>query len=468
MPDAASPALLRGLTEAEAQRRRASGQGNTAPPPTGRTYAQIVRENVLTFINIALFSLGVALALLGRVSDAIVSTLIISANVLVSVVQEMRAKRALDKIALLTRPRATVLRDGQMKDVLPEELVIGDVIKVDPGDQIVLDGSVVAGKMQVDESQLTGESNLIPKQAGDPVFSGSFCASGSAQVVVEKIGAQSLANQITAGARAFRRARTPLQETIYVVIRVLLLIVVYLVFLLAVNSLVKGISLADSIENSALVAGLVPNGLFISISIAYALAAVRIARLGALVQQANAIESLSNVDVLCLDKTGTLTANRLQVNALHPLGATQTELEAVLGDMVASADTGNKTSEALAAVFKGQVLQTKAQVPFSSTRKWSAIAFDATERRGVYALGAPEFLRPYLRVNDAEWQTVVERARQLTEQGLRVLAAAHHAPGSRATLPPPRPLRTARDTRSVPSCSSSLSNALCRTRFRNS
>jgi cation-transporting P-type ATPase E len=428
MPDHPDSSMLRGLTETEAERRRAAGEGNTAPPATGRTYTQIFTENVLTFMNLALLALGLALALLGRVSDAVVSTAIISLNVLVSVVQEIRAKRALDKIALLTRLRATVIRDGQSRTVMPEDLVIGDLLQVTPGDQIVLDGVVVGdGRLQADESALTGESDLISKQAGDRVFSGSFCVSGSGYYVAEKVGRQSLANQMTISARAFRRVRTPLQETIDGVIRVFLVIVVYLVILLALNALMEGISLADSVQNSALVAGLVPNGLFISISIAYTLAAVRIARLGALVQQANAIESLSHVDVLCLDKTGTLTANRLQFRAVHPVGATAPELRAVLGDLAASTRAGNKTVEALTAL-PGQARPVVAEVPFSSAYKWSALAFDTPERRGLYALGAPEFLAPYLApLAEADAEAVARQTQQLTAQGLRVLAVAGQA-----------------------------------------
>jgi cation-transporting P-type ATPase E len=427
MPDYGDPSLLCGLTEAEAARRLAAGQGNIAQPPTSRTYRQIMVENVFTFFNVVLFALGVALGLLGRVGDAVVSTTIISLRVAVSVIQEIRAKRVLDKIALLTRPWATVIRDGQPRAVRPEELVIGDLLKVEPGDQIVLDGTLVGdGLIRADESALTGESDLIQKEPGDPVYSGSLCVSGSGYYQVEKVGLQSLANQITRGARTFRRVLTPLQEAIHSVIRAFLVIAVFLVCLLGLNAFLHGVSLADSIANSALVAGLVPNGLFISISIAYTLAAVRIARLGALVQQANAIESLSHVDVLCLDKTGTLTANRLLVNAVHPVGTSEPELRAVLGEMVASARTHNKTTEALAAALPGAARPVTAEVPFSSAHKWSAIAFDTSDRRGVFALGAPEFLRPGLALTENEWQEVAGQVQALADQGLRVLAVAAH------------------------------------------
>src|SRR5512147_545023 len=161
---------LSGLSEAEAAQRRSQGLGNKVPPPTGRTYAQIFRENIFTFINMVIFLLGMALVLVGRPSDALISLGVISANVLVSVVQEIRAKRTLDRIAVLTRPTAQVIRDAVPQNVLPEQLVVGDVLQVGPGDQIVLDGRVIGeGQMQVDESQLTGESNLVPKQSGDEV-----------------------------------------------------------------------------------------------------------------------------------------------------------------------------------------------------------------------------------------------------------------------------------------------------------
>ncbi len=434
---------LSGLTAEEVAQRRAQGWGNKVPPPTGRTYAQIFRENIFTFINVVIFTLGMALVLVGRPGDALVSLGIISANVLVSVVQEIRAKRTLDRIALLTRPTAQVIRDGLPRNVPPEELVVGDVLQVGPGDQIVLDGRVIGdGQMQVDESQLTGESNLIPKQAGAEVYSGSFCVNGSAQFVAEKVGEQSLSNQITAGARAFRRVLTPLQQEIYLVVRLMLALVIYIEFLLVIEALVTRANAGEAIANATLVVGLVPNGLFLSITLAYALGAVRIIQYGALVQQANAIESLSNVNVLCLDKTGTLTANRLQVNAVHPIGLSKDELQSLLGVIVASAKTLNKTSEAIKKAYPAEPLPLMAEVPFSSARKWSAVAFDVKDEpldasalspqpfKGIYAMGAPEMLQPYLGQDgfdhSALWQEIKTQSAQLTDRGLRVLLVAHH------------------------------------------
>jgi cation-transporting ATPase E len=420
---------LQGLTEFEAQARRAKGQGNSVPPATGRTYAQIVRENVFTFINSVLFLLALALVLVGRPLDAILSVGVIATNIAVSVVQETRAKRTLDRIALLTRPKATIIRDGQERPIAPEELVVGDVLKVSAGDQIVLDGAVIHGRMSVDESQLTGESNLIFKQPGDPVYSGSFCMSGSAVYVAEKVGEASLANQITSGARAFRRVLTPLQRQINLVIRIMLLIIIYIEVLLVFNAVVKLVPAAESVTQATMIASLVPNGLFVSIAITYALAAVRIIRFGALVQQSNAVESLSSVNVLCLDKTGTLTANRLQVSQLYAIAVGEQELQSTLGAMVASAAARNKTGEAIAAAYPERPRRALAEVPFSSARKWSAVALE-DDRRGVFALGAPEMLQPYLGADgeapSVVWQQISAQAGAWTSQGLRVLLVAHH------------------------------------------
>ncbi len=438
-------AMLTGLSTEDVEARRARGMGNAVPPPTGRTYGEIFRENIFTFINGAIFSLGLALALLGRPGDAVMSVSIIAMNILVSVIQEIRAKRTLDRIALLTRPTATVLREGRQVALPPEELVIGDLALVDAGDQIVLDGHVVSGRMLVDESLLTGEADLVAKRGGDPVYSGSFCASGRAYYVVDKVGADSLANQITAGARAFRRVLTPLQREVYLVIRIMLLVVIYLSSLLIFNGLIKRLALVDSVQNVTILAGLVPNGLFLSISIAYALGAVRIARSGALVQQSNAIESLSHVDTLCLDKTGTLTTGRVQFQGLHLLVAPDDSIAAALGTAMASAASGNKTSQAIAEALPQAGARVVAEVPFSSARKWSAVALADGERHGVYALGAPEVMRPYLAQatpGGAAWDDIAAHNRRLANEGLRVLLFAHspdpsalHDDGDESRLP---------------------------------
>jgi cation-transporting ATPase E len=435
---------MNGLSTREVLERRARGLGNRDPVRTSRSYFQIICENVFTFVNMVLFGLGTALVLLGRPSDAIVSVLVILINVIVSVFQEIRAKRTLDRIALLTRPKATVLRDGQEQAVDPDEIVLGDILVLRLGDQVVVDGQVVgeasggASRAELDESLLTGESDLIRKQGGDPVYSGSFCVTGSILYEAQKVGIDSLASQLTASARAFRRVLTPLQQQINLAIRVILVLAIYLELLLVIRNVLDKVPLVESVKMSVVIIGLVPNGLFLAISVAYALGAVRMVGKGVLVQQSNAIESLSNVDVLCLDKTGTLTANRIQFNALMPLAIPEQELRQALGDLAANVTSGNRTNAAIARACPGHKRGVAAEVPFSSSRKYSALAFDDPDRRGTYVLGAPEVLQPSITyapptkvpafpergLDFGQQAAVEEQIASWADQGLRVLVFA--------------------------------------------
>jgi cation-transporting P-type ATPase E len=413
---------LRGLSESDVLQRRQNGQGNNVKIETSRSYAQIIRQNVFTFINTVLFAIGIVLVILGLYTDALLSVGIAMLNVIVGMVQEMRAKRTLDKIALLTRPKATVLRDSQEKVVDPTEVVLGDILVLTPGDQIVVDGKVVGdGKMDVDESLLTGESDLISKQAGDPVYSGSFCVTGKASYEAEKVGADSFANKLTSSARAFRQIKTPLQKDVDFVIRVLVLLSVWLGILFGISTVVTKMPLTESARIAAVVTGLIPNGLFFMISIAYAMGAVRMAGRGALIQQSNAVESMSNVNVLCLDKTGTLTTNRIHMNEVVPIGIEDSEFRRILGIFAASATAGNRTSEALAESCPGDKRPVVDEVPFSSARKWSSMSFDNDDLRGVYVLGAPEILHPYLQ----EGSELPAQMGEWADKGLRVLLFAH-------------------------------------------
>jgi cation-transporting ATPase E len=419
-----------GLTDAEAAERRARGLGNSAPAPTTRTYWAIVRENVFTFINNVLFLLGALLVIVGRPFDALVSLLVIGTNIVVGIYQEVRAKQALDRIALLTRPTATIVRDGEVRTVGPEEIVVGDLIEVEAGDQIVVDGVLADGRIEVDESQLTGESDMVPKRVGDEVYSGSYPTSGRGRYVAHTVGEASLAGRITAGAKTFRRTLTPLQRQIQTVIRVTLGVVIYLQLLLVVKNLVDDTPLDEAIIEATVLVGLVPNGLFVSIAIAYALAAVRMSRYGALVQQANAVESLSHVDTLCVDKTGTLTANQLELDQVLPLEGDEAGARARVGLMVASGRALNKTSEAMKEALGVTARTALAEVPFSSKRKWSAVALPAGEAAdaagaGTYAMGAPTFIRPYLDIGDAQWRNIQALVAHHASRGMRVLLAAH-------------------------------------------
>ncbi|HAJ38824.1 MAG TPA: haloacid dehalogenase [Chloroflexi bacterium] len=414
---------ITGLSEDEAQRRRHQGQGNDAQVKTGRSYARIVRDNVFTFFNIVLFALALTLLVLGSPRDALFTGAIALVNAVIATAQEIRAKRKLDAIALLTRPQATVMRSGAERTIDPAKIVLGDLVVAGPGDQILVDGVVVGdGAADVDESLLTGEADAIPKQAGDAVLSGSFVVSGKVMYTAQKVGAESFANQLAAGARQFSHQLTPLQREVNLVVRILLLLVLYFGALITLNYFsAHGGTLLESVQSASVVFGLAPSSLFLMIVVAYALGAIRIADKGALVQQSNAIESLCHVDVLCLDKTGTLTANRIRLERVTPLnGCTESTVRRLLGIYARSVPAANATAEAIAAACDGVAQAPSASVPFSSARKWSALAFDAPAVAGVYVLGAPEMLQPALN-GDVSWE---EEARIWADAGHRILLFA--------------------------------------------
>ena len=410
-----------GLTAAEVSQRRDAGQGNDAAVPTGTTYGEILKRNLLTFINVTLVGIGLVLVALGEVQNAILASGLAVLTAIVGVIQEVQAKRRLDKIALLNRTKTTVVRDGAEQKVDPEQLVLGDVILLKPGSQVPLDGQVlVADGLSMDESLLTGEADHVEKKPGEPLYSGSYCVAGSGRYAVEHVGADSLASSITAGARSRKATLTPLQQQVNAIVKVLIFVAATLLIALMVQAVVFWhASFRDSVTAAAVILGIVPPGLFFMITVTYTLAAVRLAGRDALVQQTNAIESLSNVDVFCMDKTGTLTTNNLKLETIDVLCARSAEeVQRWLGVFAVSVDGGTKTSDALAQAYPQEAITPSAIVPFASVRRWSGMVADAGDTKGTFVLGAPEMLLPKLakapRDQDASWK----------EQGLRVLLFA--------------------------------------------
>ncbi len=384
---------LTGLTAVEVQARIDAGLDNQQPPATSRTYKEILQDNLFTFINGVFFFISIVLLGLGRPGDVLVIIVVVFLNTVLSLVQEVRAKQQLDQIALLTRPHVTVVRDGQELSVTPDAIVQDDILVVRPGDQIIADGRVVGtGQMQVDESLLTGESDLINKEPGDAVYSGSYCVQGFAYYQAEQVGNASTANQFTASAKAFRRELTPLQKDINLLIRVILVLAMFLWILVLLSLLVGLSSFPMAVQTAAVIAGLVPVGLYLTVTLTYAVGAVRIAKQEVLVQQANAMESLSNINVLCLDKTGTLTANALAVERIQAFSGTEAQLRQDLGRFAHSLTVANQTSAAIAQACPAPPCPPRLEVPFASSHKWSALAWE--DWPGVMILGAPDVLFP--------------------------------------------------------------------------
>ena len=260
---------IEGLSTQEVAARRAAGKGAVLPPPTSRSYAQIIREDVFTLINNILFVLCLALLFFGQFSEAFVSAGAVLFNVVISVIQEVHAKRSLDRIALLTRPEATVVRDGQEQSIDPREIVQGDLLVLHAGDQIVVDGPLVSdGRIEVDEALLTGEADPITKQNGDRLYSGSFCITGTAHYRAENVGIDSVAGQFTVKARAFRRMLTPLQRQINVIIQSLLLVALYIEIILILVAIANQTPIVETVRMAVIVVGIVPIGIFLASSVA--------------------------------------------------------------------------------------------------------------------------------------------------------------------------------------------------------
>jgi len=421
---AAKPLLTNlpvGLTHDEVESRRKAGQGNDVQTRTGSSYGEIIRRNLLTFINVTLLGIGVVLISLGQVRDAVLTSSLAVITAIIGIVQEIRAKRRLDNIALLNRVKTTVIREGLELQVGPEDLVVGDIVVLKPGSQVPLDGVVRSSEsLSLDESLLTGEADNVEKKSGDPLYSGSFCVSGQGHLEVEKVGTASLASSITAGARARKSTLTPLQEEVNRIVRILVGVAATLLVLMMIQAVVFWhASFSDSVTAAAVILGIVPPGLFLMITVPYSMAAVRLASQNALVQQTNAIESLSHVDVFCMDKTGTLTTNRLQLEHVLPIGDEKLEdVERWLGLFGASMPGGTKSSEALAARYPASPVRVLQAVPFASSIRWSGMTTDNAGNAGTLVLGAPEVILPKIadpaRDPPDEWRV----------SGLRVLLFA--------------------------------------------
>jgi cation-transporting ATPase E len=429
-----------GLTAREAEDRRRRGERNVAVGRSSRSYARILRTNVFSFYNTILFVIGGALLALGRYNDAFVSVGLGLVNAALSAVQEIRAKRKLDRLQLLARGVVHVVRDGRVVEVVPEDVVRDDVVQVRAGEQIVVDGPLLEGRVEVDESLLTGESDALGKGPGDDLLSGSFCIGGEGYQLARDVGAASYANRLTAEARRESTDVTPLQRRIQFVVRLVMALVALMTVTILLQAALEGFTVVRTVQTTAVLSGLVPYGLFFLVALAYTVGAVKSADRGALVQRVNAVESVSNVDVVCVDKTGTLTTGRLTLVEVRPLGNTDAaEAERSLGSMAHSAGLPNLTTTALAAALPGTTVAVRDEVPFSATLRWSALRAD----EGIWVLGAPDALAPHL-----TGPPLADDVRGWTAEGLRVLvharAADPDAPlrdaDGRPALPPLEPV----------------------------
>jgi cation-transporting P-type ATPase E len=395
MPSARSMADLSvvGLTAADVRVRVEAGQVNRAAERASRTVAQILRANVLTRFNALLGVLLVVMLVVGPLQDALFG-LVIVANSAVGIVQELRAKRTLDRLSVLTMPTATVVRDGAASQVPASEVVLDDVLAVGPGDQLVVDGPLIdTDGLEVDESLLTGEAEPVPKRAGDQVLSGSFVVAGTGYARASRVGEDAYAVALAAEARRFTLVHSEIRAALDHVLQVITWVLVPTAALLVTTQLViQEADLDDAIRGSvAGVVGMVPEGLVLLTSVAFAVGVVRLGARGVLVEELPAIEGLARVDVVGIDKTGTLTEGTMTVAQVVPLDDAP-DVRAALGALAHDDERPNASMRALAAELPApdgwEVVE---RVPFSSERKWSSTTYAG---RGTWVLGAPEVLLP--------------------------------------------------------------------------
>lgn len=305
---------MMGLTQEDVNIRVADGLVNNDKTNSSRTYADIIIKNVLTPFNIILFMIGASLLFCREPLSAVSATGIIIINILIATIQEIRAKRRLDKIALLTRPKVKVIRDEKEMVIDQYDIVKDDVIVLRSGDQALVDGEILVCKsIEMDESLLTGESSTVRKDVGNIIYSGSICITGECYYKVTAFGDESYASQMLNSARKFISKKTPLQMETESITKVLMLISVVLIVASSIINLFLGrtYSMGQTLETFVVCLDIVPVALFLLITMAYMIAAVRMADSGILLQRSNSVESMSHVDTVCMDKTGTITTNKL-------------------------------------------------------------------------------------------------------------------------------------------------------------
>ncbi len=418
-PLAAQTTPLPGLTTAQAEALGAQGQSNRLPRAADGGAWPIIRRNVFTLFNLLNCVLAALLIAVGSYRNLLFMGVVVS-NAVIGLTQELRAKRTHDRLLLLSRAKVRVLRDGATVALPPEALVLGDVICLRRGDQAPADGRVLQGEAELNESLLTGESEPVPKRAGDAVLSGSYVTEGELWAQLTAVGAQSFAGQLQLSARKVRRPASELMAALSRIIRwvsLALLPIGGLLYLRQTLGLHLPVSAAVT-KTVAATLGMIPEGLMLLTSVALAVGVIRLGRRNALVNELYGIENLARVDVLCLDKTGTLTTGHMHVRGVVALGsATRDEVESAMRAFTAAfPGEEGPTYAALRIAYPPQG-EAEETVPFSSERKWSAARLP---QLGTLVLGAPE-------TTAALREEVLEASRAYAAQGLRVLLLSRTA-----------------------------------------
>ncbi|MFI9753850.1 HAD-IC family P-type ATPase [Streptomyces collinus] len=428
-PDSARPATVTsretGLTGAQVAERVERGQVNDVPVRSSRSTVDIVRANVFTRFNAIIGVLWLIMLVVAPIQDSLFGFVIL-ANTGIGIVQEWRAKKTLDSLALIGEVRPTVRRDGTAAQVSTSEIVLDDLIEIGPGDKVVVDGVCVeADGLEIDESLLTGEADPVVKHPGDQVMSGSFVVAGGGAFQATKVGREAYAAQLAEEASRFTLVQSELRSGISTILKYVTWMMVPTAIGLIISQLVvKENAFDDSVARTVGgIVPMVPEGLVLLTSVAFAIGVIRLGRKQCLVQELPAIEGLARVDTVCLDKTGTLTEGGMDVTELRPLqGADETYVRKVLGALGASDPRPNASLKAIIDTYPAvEDWRCTEALPFSSARKYSGAAFSEGDgQAGRWLLGAPDVLL-------AEDDPALAETGRLNEQGLRVLLLARVA-----------------------------------------
>ena len=410
-----------GLSAEQVKRRFAQGENNYKVESSTLSVPEIVRSNVCTYFNLVFAVIAVLLAIVGAWSDMLFLPIIV-ANTCIGIIQEVHSKKVLDKLSILNAPHAVVIRDGKRQEIPADQLVLDDIVEFSAGSQIPADAKVVSGELQVNESLITGESDEIEKREGDSLLSGSFVVSGKACARLEKVGKDSYISKLTLQATKSKKGeQSEMIRSLNYLIMVMGIIIIPIGIALFVQSFIynEG-TFHDSITGMvAAIIGMIPEGLYLLTSVALAVSSVRLAQKKVLIHDMKCIETLARVNVLCVDKTGTITEPGMHVYDFSVLdGADQLEISQLLADFVAVQEKDNATMEALKAHFSnGSGMRAREVYSFSSETKYSGAVMNDGKS---YVIGAPEFV---LRGQFAQYQ---EKIAIYSSKGYRVLVFAQY------------------------------------------
>lgn len=425
--------LTTGLTTAQVQAATSRGEQNTPPKPLTRSIKQIIFNNTVTLFNIINLILAAFILWTGSYRNLLFLGVAIT-NTTIGTWQEIRSKRQIDKMAFLAESEAVVRRDGKLLDIHQENLVLNDLLQLKRGDQLPADGILrTTDTLEVDESQLTGESKPVFKKSGEALFSGSFIVSGHGQAQITAVGADSFVSKLAAEAKQERKDTSQLLNTINRIIKVLTFIIIPVGLALFFSTYLQNGNLDKTIlGTAAAILGMIPEGLVLLTSVTLAVAARNLGTHHVLVKSLPAIEALARVDVICLDKTGTITSGALKLKALVPMADNldKNGMSLALSGLIHGLNDDNETALALQqALPAAPTWEMTNKVPFSSSRKWSGVSF---ETKGSYVLGAPEFVLAEI---SADVRSTIDG---YAKQGYRVLVLAHSTEGISADGPLPK------------------------------